>query len=71
MDTNHEPKAPSQRTYRIAARRQKSTTIHAILTCCTMGMWSPFWIIACAENARIRRAQAEVSAYQARGGKYN
>jgi hypothetical protein len=48
----------------VAARRQKSTVIHGILTVCTAGLWSPVWIMACAENARIRRAQAEVAMYQ-------
>lgn len=56
---------PSARTYKIAARRQKSTAIHGILTICTVGAWSPVWIMACAENARIRRAQAEVAMYEA------
>jgi len=63
-----QPGQPPQRTYRTAARRQKSTFIHAILTFCTLGLWSPFWIMACAENARIRKAQAEVAAYE---GRYN
>ena len=58
------PQAPSKRTYKVAARRQKSTAIHGFLTVCTLGVWAPFWIMACAENARIRRAQAEVAAYQ-------
>lgn len=57
---------PSARIYKMAARRQKSTFIHAILTFCTVGLWSPVWIMACAENARIRRAQAEVAMYQQR-----
>lgn len=57
---------PSQRTYRIAAGRQKSTFIHALLTVLTVGLWSPVWWMACADNARIRRAKAEVDAYAAR-----
>lgn len=56
---------PSARTYKIAARRQKSTAVHGILTLVTAGLWSPVWIMACAENSRIRRAQAEVSMYEA------
>lgn len=56
---------PSPRTYKTAARRQKSTAIHGVLTVLTLGLWSPVWIMACAENARIRRAQAEVARYQA------
>src|SRR5260221_454762 len=55
---------PSARTYKTAARRQKSTAVHGILTVLTAGLWSPVWIMACAENARIRKAQAEVAMIQ-------
>ena len=58
------------RTYKIAARRQKSTAIHGILTLCTAGAWSPVWIMACAENARILKAQAEVAMYEAGQRRY-
>jgi len=60
------PTQPSERTYKTAARRQKSTFIHGVMTVLTLGLWSPIWLMACAENARIRRAQAEVAAYSAR-----
>lgn len=56
---------PSARTYKTAARRQKSTAVHGILTLVTVGLWSPVWVMACAENARIRRAQAQVTMYEA------
>lgn len=49
----------------MAARRQKSTAIHGVLTVFTLGLWSPVWILAFAENARIRKAQAKVAMYQA------
>lgn len=61
---------PRQRTYKTAARRQKSTAIHGVLTVCTLGLWSPIWILACAENARIRKAQAEVAMYEASVRRY-
>src|SRR5258708_23611734 len=55
---------PSKRDYRIAAMRQKSTAIHGILTFLTVGVWSPVWMLACAQNHQIQRAQAKVNAYQ-------
>lgn len=61
---------PGTRTYKTAARRQKSTVIHGVLTVLTCGLWSPVWIMACAENARIRRAQAEVAMYEAARRRY-
>jgi hypothetical protein len=61
---------PSARTYKIAARRQKSTAIHGILTAVTIGVWSPVWIMACAENSRIRKAQAQVAMYEASQRRY-
>lgn len=63
-------KQPGPRTYKMAARRQKSTFIHGVLTVCTVGVWSPIWILACAENARIRKAQAEVAMYEAAVRRY-
>lgn len=65
MSDQWQPPQPSARTYKTAARRQKSTLIHGLLTFCTLGAWSPVWMIACAENRRIRKAQAEVGMYQA------
>jgi hypothetical protein len=56
---------PGPRTYKTAARRQKSTVIHGILTVLTCGLWSPVWLLACAENSRIRKAQAAVAMYEA------
>ena len=61
---------PGARTYKTAARRQKSTAIHGVLTILTIGLWSPVWIMACAENARIRKAQAEVAMYEASQRRY-
>lgn len=56
---------PSRRTYQLAARRQKSTFVHGLLTFLTFGLWSPVWIMAALDNKRAQAAKAKVDMYEA------
>lgn len=58
------PSQPNRHDYNLASCREKSTAVHGVLTILTFGLWCPIWLMACRQNARIRRAKAKVLRYQ-------